>query len=167
VLFFPKLTPEQMAACEAILPRPQAGDEIGIDFKRQAYNRWHKMMRRCYNERDQAFKNYGGRGIKVCEAWHSFDAYYAETGSPPEPTFTLDRIDNDGDYAPGNVRWASKALQGQNRRLANKSKPSILSIHGRFRAQIRVQIARTFDTEAEALAWAEAVGDRIAQEAAT
>jgi hypothetical protein len=82
-----------------------------------AYKRWYAMVRRCTNPIDAAYKDYGGRGISVCQRWaDSFEAFYADVGDPPAPGLSLDRIDNDGGYEPGNVRWATWSEQILNRR---------------------------------------------------
>lgn len=76
------------------------------------------MIYRCTSPDDKAWKNYGGRGISVCEQWlTSFDNYYAHVGDAP-PGLTLDRIDNDGNYEPGNMRWATPHQQTFNQRHA-------------------------------------------------
>jgi hypothetical protein len=78
------------------------------------------MIARCTNPNHHAWKNYGGRGITVCERWLDLATYLADVGFPPGPGMTLDRIDNDGNYEPGNVRWATYSEQNMNQRHANR-----------------------------------------------
>jgi hypothetical protein len=80
------------------------------------YRAWSNMLTRCTNPRNKSYANYGARGITVCDRWrHSFEAFLADVGERPDGT-TLDRINNDGNYEPGNVRWASYFMQSRNRR---------------------------------------------------
>lgn len=81
-----------------------------------AYRSWQTMRQRCYYEKSIGFANYGGRGISVCERWvDSFENFYADMGDRP-PKHTLDRINPDGHYEPGNCRWITSKEQNRNRR---------------------------------------------------
>jgi hypothetical protein len=80
---------------------------------------WQSMKTRCYNSKHPSFKNYGARGIKVCDQWLTdFKQFFADVGYRPSMDHSLDRIDNDGNYEPSNMRWATRSVQSQNRRNA-------------------------------------------------
>lgn len=82
--------------------------------KCKAYRCWHSMMQRCYNPKFKFFEHYGGRGIKVCEAWHTYINFVNDMGEPGEHG-TLDRIDFNGNYCKENCRWVTMQIQNQNR----------------------------------------------------
>lgn len=98
------------------------------------YHVWRSMISRCYDKKGKQFRDYGGRGIKVCPQWrHDYKQWYADM--PPRPPGTsIDRFpDNNGDYKPGNVRWATRSQQQLNRRNTK-----ILTIEGKRYYAIRL-----------------------------
>lgn len=84
------------------------------------YNIWATIKQRCCNENNQDYPDYGGRGIKLCEEWESdFQLFYSYISKLPhygEKGYSLDRVNNDGNYEPGNLRWATGIEQANNRR---------------------------------------------------
>lgn len=86
--------------------------------KTKVYNAWCNIKERCYNPKNTAYHNYGGKGIKMHESFvDSFETFYSEIGDPPNKTedWSIDRIDYTKDYEPGNLRWATPEQQSQNR----------------------------------------------------
>jgi hypothetical protein len=81
---------------------------------------WKNMLRRCYS-RHKGWHNYGGRGIEV--RFKSFQDFFADVGPRPSPELSIDRINNDGHYEPGNLRWATRAEQMRNRRMGLPRNP--------------------------------------------
>ena len=85
--------------------------------KAPEYQAWAHMIQRCYNKKDQGYRNYGNRGISVCAAWRlSFSRFIKDVGRRPSEHHSLDRINNDLGYSPGNVRWATRSQQARNTR---------------------------------------------------
>jgi hypothetical protein len=81
------------------------------------YKSWVGMIERCENRSNRAFDRYGGRGIGICAEWRSsFETFLAAVGRKPSPLYSIDRVDNDRGYEPGNVRWATRTEQNRNRR---------------------------------------------------
>lgn len=82
--------------------------------KSREYKTWIQMIQRCTNPKNIGWVRYGGRGITVCARWRKFENFYADMGDKP-PSYTIDRVNNDGNYEPGNCRWATIHEQNSNK----------------------------------------------------
>lgn len=100
-------------------------------YKSRIYNCWRDMKDRCYNEHNPRYKDYGGRGIKVCDRWLDFNNFYADMGDKPKGK-SIDRIDNDGDYCPENCKWSTRSEQQWNTRAKGYS---YCKIKGKYAAR--------------------------------
>jgi len=90
------------------------------------YRTWTGMKERCCNSRKRSFKDYGGRGIRVCDRWlNSFESFLTDMGPKPSSAHSIDRINNDGNYEPGNCRWATASQQARNKRPRQKRATSV------------------------------------------
>jgi len=97
------------------------------------YRCWNNMRNRCTDPTHKSWKDYGGRGIKIYAAWlDDYDAFCDYVGPHPGRGLTLDRIDNAGDYEPGNLRWATHAKQIQNSRHAKLTDTTVVNMRKRY-----------------------------------
>ncbi len=97
-----------------------ANRKHGVYKESAIYVTWCNMKQRCYNKNNIGYKNYGGRGIKICDRWlNSFENFYEDMGNKPIG-MTLERINNNGDYMPNNCKWASWTDQHRNQRKNNQ-----------------------------------------------
>lgn len=90
------------------------------------YRAWSLIKDRCLNPKAPAFKDYGGRGITVCDEWLSYPSFLLSVGRRPSAGMTLDRVDNNLGYIPGNVKWSTKKEQARNRRSSR-----VLTLEGK------------------------------------
>ena len=96
------------------------GKKVHGDYGSRLYMAWRCMKLRCQCPGHHSYKFYGGRGIKVCERWQDYANFLADLKEHPGKGYQLDRIDTDGDYEPGNVRWATPMENCQTRRTTQQ-----------------------------------------------
>ena len=83
--------------------------------RNREYNVWSAIKARCLNPKDRAYPRYGGRGIRICDRWLTFQNFLEDMGPRP-PGTSIERLNNDGHYEPGNCKWATPLEQGNNKR---------------------------------------------------
>jgi len=101
--------------CGCVHPRTQHGMT-----KHPAHNTWWCMMQRCFNSRYTGYELYGGRGITVCDRWHTFVNFWEDVGSTWQQGLMIDSIDNDGNYEPSNCKWSTPLQSANNRRTNHR-----------------------------------------------
>jgi len=110
------------------------------------YKSWQAMINRCYNPKYESFKDYGGRGITVCDDWrHSFENFYKDVGKRPHIKYSLDRIDNNGNYEKVNCKWSTPTQQMRNQRIRKKNTSGftgVACIRNKYRAFISVGLKK-------------------------
>lgn len=105
------------------------------------FSTWTDIQSRCYNQRTKAYKDYGGRGILVCDRWlESFENFLVDMGKRPSKQHSIDRINNDGNYEPDNCRWATRKEQANNKRCTIR----IPSAEGKWIRELAVDIGITY-----------------------
>lgn len=119
------------------------------------YAIWKRMKQRCLDPNDKGYKNWGGRGITVCKQWQdSFPAFLQDMGPRPSKRYTIDRINNDGNYEPGNCEWATYAAQARNTRVNVLNANKVLMIRAKSSAGASdSMLAKEFGTS-RACIWA-------------
>lgn len=99
------------------------------------YKSWGNMIQRCTNEKHKKYQDYGGRGIKVCDEWLSFENFLADMGERKSPDLSLERIDNEKGYYKENCKWATKSEQMINRRMNKNNTSGVVGVHFNKRKQ--------------------------------
>jgi len=120
------------------------------------YNTWFKIKGRCKNPKDPAYKDYGGRGINVGERWLGQDGFinFCEDMGPRPERYTVERVNNNGNYEPSNCIWATRLTQAQNRRMKSTNKTGVEGVSidpdGGYRAVYKTKYLGIYSTVEQA-----------------
>lgn len=136
-----------------------SGNWVHSEWGTPLYRVWGNMRSRCNNPNSQGYKNYGGRGIKVCRRWDAYEQFAADVGPHPGKGWTFDRINNNGDYAPSNVRWATAKTQSRNQRRTKLNLAKVNKIRkiyqqgGLYQYEIAAQFGIARGTVSNIITW--------------
>lgn len=121
--------------------------------KTPEWRAWRDMLGRCQNSTHPSFKDYGGRGIRVCERWLDFSPFFEDMGLRPGRGYSLDRKENNGNYEPTNCRWATAKQQVRNRRTVRLSEDRVVIIKSLLKSGVRNGvIAKMFNAHPSTIA---------------
>jgi hypothetical protein len=112
--------------------------------KTRFYKIWKGLFTRCYNKNYRLFKDYGGRGIKVCERWHKFENFRDDMHKSYSDDKSIDRIDNDGNYEKNNCKWSTRLEQGRNKRMFKLDRDKVVEIRKSYRYGLGKKLASQY-----------------------
>lgn len=119
-------------------------------WKTRQYRIWNSMLNRCRNKKSNNWKNYGAKGITVCDRWHTFELFWEDMQKGYTDAMTIDRIDNSKGYSPDNCRWVDAKEQGRNKASVKRYKykgklltvPQLAELHGLKYGTLRERLKR-------------------------
>lgn len=108
------------------------------------YRIWKGMFTRCYNKNYRLFKDYGGRGIIICDRWRVFDNFRDDMLGSYRENLSIERLDNDGNYTPDNCKWATREEQNWNKRMHKLTREKVQEIRNKYQLGIGRRLAREY-----------------------